>query len=526
MPFNGDFYTQAEGKAPSHDFYSQNLRNKGTLEGSWQMRQAYAQGGAQSSGEMRGNINPIQGVNAAGSNPANPGFSSTYARDINTSLGSNSRVGYEASGATRTTGVPNSGPSYNSRRVQGSGSNEEFTIRKFFGGPGKKKKDKTEKSKAAAGPGSPPGITESSGGDMRQSGNKAGGNNIIGNDMSGGNNIVGNDMSGNMGAQGNINSGSGTQNNLGAFARQSSLNLSFGPNSPFNNPAGAPPAGNPPAAGGGAPPAGAPPAAKKARAPRAPKAKPGTPAAKQPAPRNVDVYTATAEKGIADAKARGAGNGVPGAGFVPPVTPGMAQPTTQLQTATQNQNPGNIGVGNTPVASQPQAPQPPATTGLPQVQGQALDMPTRMMGVNGDNTNPSGAPIQRAAATGAYGGRGPSGRIAKPGALPSNDAWQGKMNGYNAYAMQQSQNMGFDPSQMAPMGPQPGRHDMNPLTGAVRPDFGNPSYQGPSRHPQAPTPDFTQGQTGYAGVGMQGIGQADMEMKRQAFRQRSRRPGT
>jgi hypothetical protein len=257
----------------------------------------------------------------------------------------------------------------------------------------------------------------------------------------------------------------------------------------------------------------------------------------------VDVYTATAEKGIAEAKARGAGNGVPGAGFVPPVTPGMAQPTTQSATPGVNQNPGNLdvytqtalqgledakarGVGNTPVASQPQAAQPPATTGLPQTQVQALDTPGRTIGVNGVGSNPAAAPIQNTAPPGVYGGRGPVGRTARPGALPSNDAWQGKMNGYNAYAMQQSQNMGFDPSQMVPTGPQPGRHDMNPLTGAVRPDFGNPSYQGPSRHPQAPTPDFTQGQTGYAGVGMQGIGQADMEMKRQAFRQRSRRPGT
>ena len=144
MPFNGDFYTQNDGKAPSHDFYSQNLRNKGVLEGSWQMRQAYAQGGSHSSGEMRGNINPIQSAPAMGSNPANPGFSSTYARDINTSLGSNGRVGYEASSATGTTGVPNSGPSYNSNRVKGSGSNEESTIRKFFGGPGKMKKEKAK----------------------------------------------------------------------------------------------------------------------------------------------------------------------------------------------------------------------------------------------------------------------------------------------------------------------------------------------------------------------------------------------
>jgi hypothetical protein len=265
----------------------------------------------------------------------------------------------------------------------------------------------------------------------------------------------------------------------------------------------------------------------------------------------VDVYTATAEKGIAEAKARGAGNGVPGAGFVPPVTPGMAQPTTQSATPGVNNNPRNLdvysqtalqgledakargfdpsqnrGVGNTPTAGQPQAPQPPATTGLPQTQVQALDTPGRTMGVNGVDSNPASAPIQQTTPPGAYGGRGPAGRAARPGALPSNDAWQGKMNGYNAYAMQQSQKMGFDPSQMAPMGPQPGRHDINPFTGATRPDFGAPGYTGPSRHPQAPTPDFTQGQTGYAGVGMQGIGQADMEMKRQAFRQRSRRPGT
>jgi hypothetical protein len=56
------------------------------------------------------------------------------------------------------------------------------------------------------------------------------------------------------------------------------------------------------------------------------------------------VYTATAEKGIADAKARGAGNGVPGAGFVPPVTPGTAQPPTQPATPGVNNNPRNLDV--------------------------------------------------------------------------------------------------------------------------------------------------------------------------------------
>jgi len=158
----------------------------------------------------------------------------------------------------------------------------------------------------------------------------------------------------------------------------------------------------------------------------------------------------------------------------------------------------------------------------------AIGPGTRVMGSIGSGDSPASAPIQQTTPPGAYGGRGPVPGQAKPGALQTSNPWQNPMNGYNAYAMQQSQKMGFDPSQAQapPMGQQPGRHDMNPITGAVRPDFGNPNYTGPSRHPQAPTPDFTQGQTGYAGVAMQGMGEADMEMKRQAFRQRSQRPGT
>jgi len=162
--------------------------------------------------------------------------------------------------------------------------------------------------------------------------------------------------------------------------------------------------------------------------------------------------------------------------------------------------------------------------------------------------------------------------------LPAGGAPMGALNGYNRAAWEQMQAMGISPSALRDMtygnsanngspasspinrvtqrgggtlgrfggrGPvpagakagrygeqpnsntvEPSRHDINPITGAVRPDFGNPSYTGPSRHPKPPARDMTQGQTGYIGVAMQAIGQADSELKRQAFRQRSRRPGT
>ena len=169
-------------------------------------------------------------------------------------------------------------------------------------------------------------------------------------------------------------------------------------------------------------------------------------------------------------------------------------------------------------------------TGAPTPMGE-IGPGTRVMGAIGAGDSPASAPIQQPSPRGTYGhpsdgsfgGRGP-GRGA-PKTTRFGDMGMG-------VPMQSSAPAGGMPPQYEGMGGdydasvQPGRHDISPITGAVRPGFGAPGYTGTSRHPQAPTPDCTQGQTGYSGVGTQGMGMADMEMKRQAFRQRSRRPGT
>jgi hypothetical protein len=156
-------------------------------------------------------------------------------------------------------------------------------------------------------------------------------------------------------------------------------------------------------------------------------------------------------------------------------------------------------------------------------------------GNSANNGSPASTAISAGGATGAYGGRGPARPTAKVGRYgetptqPSSPMVNpNNPNNLDMYSLTAQKGIaaagGYNPA--ASGLPQPSRHDFNPETGALRPDFGNPSYTGPSRHPRPPARDMTQGQTGYAGVAMQAIGTADSELKRQAFRQRSRRPGT
>ena len=156
-------------------------------------------------------------------------------------------------------------------------------------------------------------------------------------------------------------------------------------------------------------------------------------------------------------------------------------------------------------------------------------------GNSANNGSPASTPTRSGGATGAYGGRGPARRTASVGrygetpAQPSSPMVNpNNPNNLDMYSLTAQKGIaaagGYNPA--ASGLPQPSRHDFNPETGALRPDFGNPSYTGPSRHPSPPARDMTQGQTGYAGVAMQAIGAADSELKRQAFRNRSKRPGT
>jgi len=156
-------------------------------------------------------------------------------------------------------------------------------------------------------------------------------------------------------------------------------------------------------------------------------------------------------------------------------------------------------------------------------------------GNSANNGSPASTAISAGGATGAYGGRGPARPTAKVGrygetpAQPSSPMVNpNNPNNLDMYSLTAQKGIaaagGYNPA--ASGLPQPSRHDFNPETGALRPDFGNPSYTGPSRHPRPPARDMTQGQTGYAGVAMQAIGTADSELKRQAFRNRSKRPGT
>jgi hypothetical protein len=215
MPFNGDFGTTSEDKVPSHDFYSQNMRNKGVLEGSWQMRQAYAQNSP-----------------SAGSEVGAPAFQTSYARDANQSLGPGTNpLAYRGRGVTNTSPVPNPGESYNSKRIEGSGSNEENTVRNFFGAKGKIKKSK----ESTPGKGSPGGQESDDGmaiasnnnvkvaKNARQSGNQSGGANIqAGGDIDAGSSV----------GFGATNTGSGVQQIGGENSRQTHNQFMFDPNHP------------------------------------------------------------------------------------------------------------------------------------------------------------------------------------------------------------------------------------------------------------------------------------------------------
>lgn len=215
MPFNGDFYTNSEEKAPSHDFYKQNMMQGGTLEGSWQMRQAYAKG------------NPT-----AGSELATPEFKTSYSRDANQRMGPGTNaLAYRGRGVSGTSPVPNPGESYNSKRYGSTGSKEELTVKRFFGAKGELEKSK----ESTPGKGSPGG--QGSDGDMaiasnnkvkvgknaRQSGNQSGGANIqAGGDIDAGSSV----------GFGATNTGSGVQQIGGENSRQVHNQFMFDPNHP------------------------------------------------------------------------------------------------------------------------------------------------------------------------------------------------------------------------------------------------------------------------------------------------------
>jgi len=220
MPFNGDFYTQDEGKAPSHDFYTQNLQNKGILPGSWQLRQAYANGSGRTEG----------------SNPTTPGFQTTYSRDVSGRLGGNTST-YNASGVSGTVKVPGSGASYNSTRYGVTGSSEENTLKRFVGaaGPLKNKNKKDKNSKTGGGTSGDQGsdgamaIASNNnvkvGMNAKQSGNQSGGATInAGGDISA-------DKSVGFGATNN----GGVQQIGGANSRQTHNQFMFDPNHPAWN---------------------------------------------------------------------------------------------------------------------------------------------------------------------------------------------------------------------------------------------------------------------------------------------------
>lgn len=651
MPFNGDFYTNSEDKAPSHDFYTQNMMNKGVLPGSWQMRQAYANGSGRTEG----------------SNPTSPGFQTTYARDVSGRLGGNSST-YNSRGVSGTTSVPSSGESYNSQRYGKTGSSEENTINRFFGTMGK---DKTKKSKESKEPKTGGGSSGDQGSDgamaiasnnnvkvgknAQQSGNQAGGANIQ----------AGGDINANRSVGFGATNNGGVQQIGGHGSRQTHNQFMFDPNHPAWNGGGdktksdkpkddkkskdwkaedmggrdmgLPRKGEPGSNTGGMPSqyegmggdydatgTGSKPPTKPTTGGSLVETAPdqgdnfgggsgrvvkktrrtGTPGqAEQPYPKpgkrkvggqgpsweqeqetttpkypgSIETTEGTPTTGLPTTpsgsdieKFRGgvpAGTGqTPTTGAPPDVSNSTGAPkgpgffgrmwnkaADRVMTAPGG-GPINFGPGAADAAPHPDVAnwQRANATGMPAGQqamgsiGTGAPTPmgeigpgprgigpgSRVMGAIGTGDSPASAPIQQTnprgtyghPMNGAFGGRGPT--RGAPQTTRFGDMGMG-------VPMQGSVPNGGMPSQYEGMGqdynaggPQPGRFDMNPITGGVRPDFGNPRYQGPSRHPQAPTPDFTQGQTGYAGVGMQGIGQADMEMKRQAFRQRSRRPGT
>ena len=571
MPFNGDFYTNSEEKAPSHDFYKQNMMQGGTLEGSWQMRQAYAKG------------NPT-----AGSDLATPEFKTSYSRDANQRMGPGTNaLAYRGRGVSGTSPVPNPGESYNSKRYGSTGSKEELTVKRFFGAKGELEKSK----ESTPGKGSPGG--QGSDGDMaiasnnnvkvgknaRQSGNQSGGANIqAGGDIDAGSSV----------GFGATNSGGGVQQIGGHNSRQTHNQFMFDPNHPAwggdGNPKadktksdkpkddkkskdwkaedmggrdmGLPRKGEPGSNTGGMPSqyegmggdydatgTGSGRVVKKTR-------RAGTPGqAEQPYPkpgkRKVGGQRPSWEQEDMGGRDMGLPRpGEPGSntGGMPPQYTGMDQevpPTTGLPTTSNtgatSEGPGFFGKMWNKVADRVMT----APGGGPiNFNGNTYTRPegsgpgSRVMGAIGNGDSPASARIQQVNPRGTYGhpmngdfgGRGPNRR--GPQTTRFGDMGMG-------VPMQGSVPNGVMPSQYEGMGgdyyaggPQPGRFDVNPLTGGVRPDFGNPNYNGPSRHPQAPTPDFTFGMQSEVAPMMQNIGMADMEMKRQAFRQRSRRPGT
>jgi hypothetical protein len=218
MPFNGDFYTQDEGTAPSHDFYTQNMKNKGVLPGSWQMRQAYANGSG----------------GTEGSNPNSPSFQTSFSRNVGDRLGGNSST-YNARGVTGTTSVPTSGESYNSQRYGKTGSSEENTINRVFGTFGKAKTKKDKNSKTGGGSSGDQGSdadmaigsnntnSQKFGRNASQSGNQSGGANIqAGGDINFGKSV----------GAGATNTGTGVQQIGGHGSRQTNNQFMFDPNHP------------------------------------------------------------------------------------------------------------------------------------------------------------------------------------------------------------------------------------------------------------------------------------------------------
>ena len=632
MPFNGNFGTNSEDKVPTHDFYSQNLRNKGVVEGTWQLRNAYNNGSGVTEGSQ---------VNT-------PAFQSSYARDANQSLGPGTNpLAYRGRGVTGTSPAPNPGESYNSKRWGATGSNEENTLKNFFGAKGKLGKTK----ESTPGKGSP-GDQESDDGmaiasnnkvkvakNARQSGNQSGGANIqAGGDIDAGSSV----------GFGATNTGSGVQQIGGENSRQTHNQFMFDPNHPrwsgdpgdkptADKPTADKPTADKPKPKDDTPTESTPPTTGESPGPydqgdnfgggdprRVQKTRrKGTPSEpyKRPVGRKVggrpDSSVASWEHADMGGRDMGlprpgepggdgvggmppqyarmdkgtppttgappttgtevelwSGNGTPTTGL-PPDQPQGTPPTGTPTTGAPPKGPGifgrmwnkaadrvmtapgggpiNFGPGAADAAPHPDVanwknaqsrglPAGPTSmgeigTGAPTPMGeigpgpQGIGPGTRVMGAIGAGDSPASAPIQQPSPRGTYGhpsdgsfgGRGP-GRGA-PKTTRFGDMGMG-------VPMQSSAPAGGMPPQYEGMGGdydasvQPGRHDMSPITGAVRPGFGAPGYTGTSRHPQAPTPDFTQGQTGYSGVGTQGMGMADMEMKRQAFRQRSRRPGT
>ena len=557
MAFNGDFGTSSDDLAPNFDFYTAGLQQSGVLPGSWQMRQAY-HGGSRS----------------LGSNPSQPGFQTVNARDVNTRLGVG-QTNWNSNSPT-TNKVQDPGQSYMSRRTK-SGSQEEQTIDRFFGGLGKmskkKNSNKSQKQPSSRVPGQPlqgggqggggggggnrpnvnaisSGNSQSFGDNVAQSGNIAGGSQFIASDVSG-----------NMGNIGNINYG-GSQTNLGAYARQTNMSFGFDPNHRAWNPAGGntpPPSGSPaqgggpkpvtPGSGGAAAAIGRGPAPVKALAAGPASKRPiiatqGTPAT-TPTPTTTSGASPAATSGTSPAATYTMGGSNPTSVNPPALAPAQS-------TAPSLSGPTSPAVGQGFVPFGELGPGAPAQVGSPQ--------PAAM------GPGPQPLALGPASSTPQYGGRGPAyggvrgpNRMASPTGAPApfSPYSAASANGYNAvpqtnwYQSYQQNTMAQGPSLVGAGAPaasaptyaspftagangygsvpqtswyqnyaggQPGmpsRHDFLPGGGRLRSDytFGGAPAQGPT-HPTAPASNRTEEQ------------QADFELKRQAFNRRSRRPGT